>query len=77
MKMITKIKINTHFSLWCAISIYQSECCGVCVKHKLQKQEIVRKIEFRIETRRAVKVERKSQLPAKKKNALRGAEQMK
>lgn len=77
MKMITKIKINTHFSLWGAISIYQSECCGVCVKHKLQKQEIVRKIEFRIETRRAVKVERKRQLPAKKKNALRGAEQMK
>lgn len=76
-KMITKIKINTHFSLWGAISIYQSECCGVCMKRKLQKQEIVRKIEFRIETRRPVKAERKRQLPVKKKHSLPGAEQMK
>lgn len=75
--MTAEIKINTYFSLWGPISIEEGESHGVQVKQELQKQEIIRKTEFGIETRRHVNVDRKRQLPDKKSCALLEAEEMK
>lgn len=37
-QLSSKIKTDTYFRLGSAISIYEGECCGIRVKHKLQKQ---------------------------------------